>query len=423
MPAAGIADHPTPSSPAAAAPGRARAAGLTLPVVVLTTFFPNPRDPCRTPFMRNLVRALGATCDVHIVAPVPRRPAIGPWRETVDVPAEEVHEGFRLRHPRYLAVPGLHALSGLTYYLAVLPTLRAMQRTLGDFVLHAHCGYPDAVGAALAARALDVPLVVTVHGSDINASARQALLRPQIRWALRHARRVVAVSRPLQDEVARLTARAPERLACIPCAGFHPDAFHPRPRDEARARLGVPPGERVVLFVGHLVPVKGLDVLVEAWARRRAHGRAGAERLVLVGEGAERGRLERRAREAQVADSVQFVGPLAQSGVADWLAASDLLCLPSRSEGSPNVVVEALASGIPVVASRVGGVPDLVRDGVTGLLVPPGDAQALAAALAAALERRWEPQALAQSVRGLTWSAVAARNEELLAGVAAERAK
>ena len=111
---------------------------------------------------------------------------------------------------------------------------------------------------------------------------------------------------------------------------------------------------------------------------------------MLVGAGGERARLERLAREAGIEAGVFFLGALPQRQVADWIAAADLLCLPSHSEGSPNVVVEALASGVPVVATRVGGVPDLVADGVNGLLVPPADAHALSAALDEALRRAVE---------------------------------
>jgi glycosyltransferase involved in cell wall biosynthesis len=415
-----------PVPPSAGAPGRAQegergVAAVKLPVVVLTTFFPNPRDPNRTPFLRHLVRALDAHCDVRVVAPVPRRPQIGRWRDAEPVPPTERHDGVDLAHPRYLAVPGLHWLSGLTYYLAVRGTLRALRRAHGAFVLHAHCAYPDAVGAALAAREIGVPLVVTVHGSDVNVSAGQRLLRPQIRWALRVARRVLAVSRPLQERVAALTGSAPERLACIPCAGFAPEVFRLRPRAPVRAALGVGAGERLVLFVGHLFPVKAVDVLLRAWGARARRGTlAPDERLVLVGEGGERARLERLAHEEAIAERVTFLGPLPQKTVADWIAASDLLCLCSHSEGSPNVVVEALASGVPVVATCVGGVPDLVADGVNGLLVPPADPLALADALDAARVRAWDAPAIAASVSHLTWSALGARNHDALARVASE---
>ena len=381
-----------------------------LRVVVLTTFFPSPRDPYRTPFLRNLVDALAADCDIDLVIPVPRRPPIGPWRDAVPVPASENHAGWTLLHPRYLAVPGLHWLSGLTYFAGVWRTLRALKRRHGRFVLHAHCAYPDAVGAALAARVLGLPLVTTAHGSDINLSGRERLLRPQIRAALRAARRVIAVSAPLERAVAELTDLPPERISTIPCAGYSPAVFHPRPqadRAALRRTLGVTADARLVLFVGHLVPVKALDVLLRAWALlARSSPDVAAARLILVGEGGERAALERLARQEGVAERVEFLGPLPQPAVADWIAAADLLCLPSHAEGSPNVVVEALASGTPVVASRVGGIPDLVDDGVNGLLVAPGDPVALAGALAAALGRRWDPARISSSIEHLTWSAL-----------------
>jgi glycosyltransferase involved in cell wall biosynthesis len=305
-------------------------------------------------------------------------------------------------HPRYLAMPGLHWLSGLTYFASVWRTLRALKQRHGRFVLHAHCAYPDVVGAALAARLLGLPLVATAHGSDINLSGQHVLLRPQIRAALRSAHRVIAVSAPLARAVAELTDLPPSRVACIPCAGYSPAVFHPRtPDDRAALRhtLGVAAGTRLALFVGHLIPVKALDVLLRAWAQLlRARPRGATTRLILIGEGAEREALERLARQEGVADRVDFLGPLPQALVADWIAASDLLCLPSHAEGSPNVVVEALASGTPVVASRVGGIPDLVHDGVNGLLVEPADPAAL------------------------SWSALGRRNRDVLADVATETA-
>jgi len=189
-----------------------------------------------------------------------------------------------------------------------------------------------------------------------------------------------------------------------------------------RAALGVGAEERLVLFVGHLFPVKAVDELLRAWGLRARRGSlAPGERLVLVGEGSERAGLECLAREEGVADRVAFLGALPQVRVADWIAASDLLCLSSHSEGSPNVVVEALASGLPVVATCVGGVPDLVAHGENGLLVPPADPAALADALDAALARSWDADAIAASVAHLTWSVLGARNHEALISVASER--
>jgi glycosyltransferase involved in cell wall biosynthesis len=420
--------RPEPFAPVRAGGARPGAAedvhARRLRVVVLTTFYPSPRDPFRTPFLRNLVDALAADCDVDLVVPVPRRPQVGPWRDATPVPAVETWAGRTLTHPRYLAVPGLHWLSGLTYFAGVWRTLRALKQRHGFFVLHAHCAYPDVVAAAIAARCLGLPLVATAHGSDINLSARERLLRPQIRAALRAARRVIAVSAPLARAVEALTDLPPSRIECIPCAGYSPDVFHPHdPAGHATLRqaLGVGQDIRLVLFVGHLVPVKGLNVLLRAWATllRERPDRASA-RLVLVGEGAEREALVRLAEQEGVADQVAFLGPLPQAAVADWIAAADLLCLPSHAEGSPNVVVEALASGVPVVASRVGGIPDLVDDGVNGLLVPAGRPDALAAALATALDRDWAAARISASIDHLTWSALGRRNRDVLEAVAME---
>ena len=420
--------EPLVAAPAGPAAVRADAgpAGGRLRVVVLTTFFPNPRDPLRTPFLRNLVDAMAGDCDQELVISVPRRPPIGPWRDARPVPAIETHAGWTLAHPRYLAIPGLHWLSGLTYFLGAWRTLRALKQRHGRYVLHAHCAYPDVVGAALAAHLLDLPLVATAHGSDINISGRQRLVRPQIRWALGRARRVIAVSAPLAEAVTELTKLPADRVVCIPCAGYSPAVFRPRDAGERaalRQSLGIADDAPVVLFVGHLVPVKALDVLLNAWAALSRLLSVGAHpRLVLIGEGTQRDTLERQARELGLADQVAFLGPKPQPAVADWIAAADLLTLPSHAEGSPNVIVEALASGTPVVASRVGGIPDLVDDGVNGLLVPAGDAAALAEALAAALQRHWDAARISASIAHLTWPALGRRNHDVLAAVAMETA-
>jgi glycosyltransferase involved in cell wall biosynthesis len=226
--------------------------------------------------------------------------------------------------------------------------------------------------------------------------------------------------------MAELTGLPASRIDCIPCAGYSPAVFHPRGAQERaslRSGLGVAADARLVLFVGHLVPVKALDVLLKAWALLQSDPAGpGTARLVLIGEGAERAALERLARELGIADRAAFLGPLPQPAVADWIVAADLLCLPSHAEGSPNVIVEALASGTPVVASRVGGIPDLVDDGTNGLLVAPGDPAALAAALASALRREWVPARISSSIAHLTWSALGRRNRDVLADVASEAA-
>jgi teichuronic acid biosynthesis glycosyltransferase TuaC len=390
-------------------------------VATVTTFFPNSTDPSRTVFVKNLVKALSTLCDLDVVAPVPFAPAIRAvpsWYRRSRVGRLEHVDGIEVAHPRFLVIPKLDVLSGVAYFAGVLGTLWRLKRRHGPMLLHAHCAYPDGVGVALAARALRLPYVVTAHGSDINVYGERPMLRAQVRWALRGARAVVAVSQALLVKVDALTRPGASHLTHIPCAGFNPDVFHPRSRAQALEALGFAQQQRLVVFVGNLVPVKGVSFLIDAWQQLRNSGRLERDdRLVLVGEGPERATIERRVAAAGLAAEITLRGAVAQTDVSQWIAAARLLCLPSLSEGTPNVVVEALASGIPVVASRVGGVPELVRDDVNGRLVAPQRVGELAQALDTALSQDWDPAAIRRSVTHLTWSALAERNRDLFESI------
>jgi teichuronic acid biosynthesis glycosyltransferase TuaC len=385
-----------------------------LRIAVVTTFYPNLNAPYRTPFVRHLVQALAEQADVEVVAPIPYAPPWPrrrAWRSLREVPRETRDGKVPVGHPRYAVLPKVDALSGLTYALAVLPRLRRLHRERPIDVLHAHCAYPDAVGAALAARRLRIPLVVTAHGSDINVDAARPSLRFQIRRALACAAAVIAVSNSLRAKLLDLVPEAQERIACIPCAGINPVVFHLGDRAAARSRRELPPGARVALFVGNLVPVKGLDVLLAAWRMLLAAETVGsADRLIVIGNGILRERLAADIQAEDLRGTVRMLGSLPPPEVADWMQAASVLCLSSHHEGMPNVVVEALASGLPVVATAVGGIPDLVKPDSSGCLADAGDPRQFAAALTRAFARNWDAGQIAATVRGYNWMDLATRN-------------
>jgi glycosyltransferase involved in cell wall biosynthesis len=391
-------------------------------ILVVTTFFPNVASPQRAVFVKNLVRAMRQHCEVDVVAPVPYVPPLGlrpAWRAQRAIPSRENIDGIEVAHPRFVVLPKLGWLSGLGYFIGVWKNLSRWKRQLREgekAVVHAHCAYPDAVGVVLAARLLGLPCVVTAHGSDINVYAEKPGLRFQIRRALRNADGVIAVSARLEERIFRLTDIDRDRLCRIPCAGFDPQDFFPHARSALRKAFGIGENARVVVFVGLLVPIKGVEFLIEAWTGLIRDGRVGEEdRLVLVGDGPMRAALEVQARQS--GGNILFTGTLRQTDVARWISAANLLCLPSRNEGTPNVVVEALASGIPVVASRVGGIPELISERENGFLVPPEDSVALARALDAALGMTWDAEKIAASVAHLTWRSIADRNHDFLQSV------
>lgn len=317
-------------------------------------------------------------------------------------------------HPRFVVVPKIEFLTGLLYFLGIAAVIRRLRSASRGFVLHAHCAYPDGVGVALVARWLRIPYVVTAHGSDINIYAPQRLIRPQVRWAMRGAIAVIAVSEALKAKIAQLTNGELRCLETIPCAGFDEQVFRPRPQATAREGAKLDRAARVILVVGNLVPIKGHDCLFDALTLLGTRGVLRApDCIVVAGDGPLRRHLEGRAA-AMTVPQVRFLGSVPQSEVARWMNAATLLCLPSRDEGMPNVVIEAMASGIPVVATRVGGLPEIVVEGRNGVLVERDSPSSLANGLERAMSESWDPAAVQQSVASLTWRSIAARNLELI---------
>jgi glycosyltransferase involved in cell wall biosynthesis len=231
----------------------------------------------------------------------------------------------------------------------------------------------------------------------------------------------VAVSAALGERVVELGI--PRGRVVVQHNGVDGAAFTLRDRREARARLGLPPDRTLVCCVGNVKPEKGVDVLVEAMrVLDRELGEHGVD-LAVVGApyGTEKYDAEQRARVRALGlgERIRFHGKQLFEDIPFWMSACDVLALPSRREGCPNVVLEALASGRPVVASRVGGVPELL-DEKNGVLVPADDPAALARALQHVLARPWDEEALRASVECLSWDAVGRTYRDLLSAVVEE---
>ena len=390
-------------------------------IITITTLFPNVADRQRAIFVEKLVKSLMRFTSVNVISPVPFvlpffRSAN--WVKRRGIPLIELIGEIKVTHPRFVLLPKLMFIRAFFYCLGVLPQVRRIVKDHKNCVLHAHFAFPDAVAVGLVSTILGVPFFITVHGSDINVYSKYKLLLPQIRWALRRAHGVIAVSDELQRKVAELVGPTKITVVQIPCAGFDPGLFSKPPveidiADDARVRTG-----RVVLFVGRLVPIKGVEILVDAWGILRDRGLlAQNDCLVIIGDGELRRALETRALNASLQRHVRWLGELPHSEIAREMAKATILCLGSYNEGTPNVVIEALASGIPVVTTRVGGLPDVVIEGVNGFMVPPGEPAFLADGIASAFVAKWNKEAIRESVSHLTWDAIAERNFKFLSGV------
>lgn len=263
-----------------------------------------------------------------------------------------------ITYPRFINIPFLRAFCFVLFGF--------FRGILKDFdIIHAHYAVPQGFLGLLLKYTKRRPLVITVHGSDITLLSRNPVLRPILGAVLKNADNVIAVSTFLKGEVERLGVPK-GRVEVIYGGVTTPE------KEEA-----FDPAGRVIAFVGGLVPQKGVDVLIESFKRIKATDTG----LVIVGDGPERKRLEALATGVK---DIRFLGR--REGLKGILTKSDVLVLPSREEGFGLVLLEAMALGTPVVATNVGGIPEIVDDGVSGILVEKDNPEQLADAVVKVLE-------------------------------------
>jgi glycosyltransferase involved in cell wall biosynthesis len=397
-------------------------------VLMVTSSYPKFPGDVTAPFIESIahgVAARGHEVDVVLPAhPDLRRSSAEPVRffPYAYAPrpewsrwgyAQSLRADVRVRGVAWLLAP----LAGVAVRGAVAARLEERRYD----AVHVHWVVPNAALVADIVSAHRAPLVVSLHGSDVFVAERLAPARWLARRALRAAGAVTACSFDLFQRALRLGA-PPARTRVVPY-GVDLERFSPAvSADGIRARLGVPEDAFLVLGLGRLVEKKGFRHLVAAAARTEG------VHLLIAGEGDLRDDLQAQARAAGVA--AHFPGALARGDMAAAIAASDVVVVPSvvdragNVDGLPNALLEALAAGKPVVASRVAGIPDVVEDGHNGLLVPEKDERALAAALVRLRQepetrRRLAAEARRRAEKALGWDAAARRFEECYAQAAA----
>jgi teichuronic acid biosynthesis glycosyltransferase TuaC len=357
-------------------------------ILTFTTLFPNAAAPAHGVFVENRLRHLVASGGVsaRVVAPVPwfpsSAPIFGHYASFAKAPRQEERFGITIEHPRYPVVPkfGMH-VAPLLLFLAALPVLRRLHASQDFDLIDAHYFYPDGIAAALLGRALGKPVTITARGTDINLIPQHALPRRMIRWAGANAAGMIAVSEALRREM--IAQGLPGHRIRTLRNGVDLAMFRPTARVETRAELGL--STPTLLSVGHLIERKGHDRVIAALAKLPGYS------LLIAGDGPERAALETLAASQGVAERVRFLGSVPHHTLARLYSAADALVLASSREGWPNVLLEAMACGTPVVASNVWGAPELVCDPAAGVLMPELSAAGVVAgvnALFAALPSR-----------------------------------
>ncbi len=377
-------------------------------VVVVTNIFPNPAEPTRGTFIASLVRALPK--DVTVTAVIVPLPWFPKWKPLARfprlylnacIPNQWEWEGIPVYCPKYFFLPKvMGALQSLMVFLSIFPVLSRLKKERQCQIINAHFIYPDGVAACWAARQLHLPIVLSARGTDINQYAYYRFRRPQIIFALLKASQITAVSETLTKQIIALGV--PHTKVSHIANGIDHTAFYPQDPIACRRQLRLDPTLPHLLFVGRFSEEKNIATLIEAvrMLQDKNHHRFD---LHLVGQGTLETELKERARSLKYPDWIHFQGARGHEEIPVWLGAAAALCLPSLREGMPNVVLEALASGRPVIASKVGGSVNLIKNEKNGYLYEPNTAAELARAIEMTLSQGWDVATITASVAHLTW--------------------
>lgn len=368
-------------------------------IVVFSSLFPSPAQPGAGVFVRERMFRVGAHVPLCVVAPTPWFPfqsLLRRWRPHFrpTPPAFQEQQGFDVWYLRYLSFPGvLKSLDGLFMALGAYRRLRQLQRQGRLDLIDAHFGYPDGYAAVLLGRWLRVPVTITMRGTE-DRHSRAAGLLPRLRTALLGCQQVFSVSAALKQVAVNLGVPADK----VEVVGNGVDAhkFHPLDRADCRRALGLPADAPVLISVGGLVERKGFHRVIEALPELIRHY-PGLVYLIVGGpsaEGNNRAELEAQVARLGLIDHVRFLGTRRPEELSTVLSAADVFVLATRMEGWANVFLEAMACGLPVVTTDVGGNREVVCRPELGTVVPFGDSVALGAALKGALAQSWDRSAI-----------------------------
>lgn len=371
-----------------------------LKIAVVTRYFPSSAEPWQGRSIYQTLRVLAHKTDVRVFYPNASYPHLLKPRSQSYDKLDPSYSPPEVK-ASYYDYPALPVVSRpFNGWMAVRALLPAVREFAPDLIFSCFL-YPDGYAALKIAKALAVPVVAMSIGSDINRIG-DPLTAMHTRTVLHGADCLVTVSGDLRNKAVAMGA-SPEKTRAI-VNGCDLSVFHVRDRLAARRKLGIDPAAEAVIYIGRMDVKKGLRELVEAAVRLRPK-RANLH-VYLVGEGPDRLAIESAIKANNAASYIHALPGCAFDDVAVWMAAADLVTLPSYMEGCPNVVLEALASGRPVVATNVGGIPEIMSD-ECGRLVPLRNSGSLAQALASVLDSPWDAKAI--SAHGSrSWETVAA---------------
>ncbi len=386
-------------------------------ILVLTTLYPNNVQHRHGIFIENRVRELVKhypETNVKVIAPVPYFPAwlpISDYEPYSRVVAKEWRNAIEVVHPKYWVVPKIGMnLTPYFLYQACVKAIKAMQvNGFSIDVIDAHYFYPDGVVASWLGRKFNIPVMVTARGSDINIIPKNTIARKRIIKALENVQASGAVSQALADKMVKLAPKAKPPVVLrngVDLTFFTPHALKP----QLPSFLG--DNDKLILSVGNLVELKGHHLVIEALSLLYD------AKLIIIGEGKEKHNLQKLVKKLGLVQRVYFTGNISQSELPGYYAMADVLVLASSREGMPNVLLESLACGTPVIATDVGGSAEVISDNSIGELIPDREISYIVQALKARFDKRYNPEIFKHFSSQLGWRHITEKQFKLLNQIA-----
>ncbi|HNW01292.1 MAG TPA: glycosyltransferase [Burkholderiaceae bacterium] len=377
-------------------------------IVVLSSLFPNRLQPMAGLFVRERMFRVAQQLPLSVVAPVPWfpfqslmrlvRPGFRP-----PAPGTETQDGTTVFHPLFFSIPGaFKSMDGLFMAIGCLPRFWRLKRLGRLDIIDAHFAYPDGYAATLLGKWLNVPVTITMRGTETR-HVKDPVLRPRVCAALSRASRVFSVSDSLR-QVALSCGIDPSKLQVIG-NGVDIAKFSPQAQSSARDSLGIPRQSKVLVTVGGLVERKGFHRVIAAMPELLKKY-PNLTYLIIGGpspEGDWTQQLKQLVSDHQLDSSVRFLGPIPADKLSQPLSAADVFVLSTRNEGWANVLLEAMACGLPVVATDVGGNREVVSSTALGAIVPFDDDDALVNAITQSLATGWDRAAIRAYAEANTW--------------------
>jgi len=371
--------------------------------LIITNLYPNPSQPTRATFNFQQFEHLGNLCELLILVPV----FPNDWKFIKNISDLNLSKKNKVHYFRVPTVPKLGKfVNAKILACTILLFKRSLLKNFSPNFIIGCFAYPDGVASSLVASRLKIPCFMKIHGTDINVMGQITPIKKQIKKELSRIEGVLSVSEALAENVKQMGF--PKEKITVIYNGINHKKFYPRNRLESRDKLGLNKDKMIILFVGNLLETKGVVDLVKAFITSKIKAN-----LIYIGAGNAKEHINLLTKNLNSDQSIEIIEPQNHNLIPDWLAACNLLALPSHNEGVPNVVLEAMACGRPVVASNVGGIPEILPV-KSGILVEKGDLDGLAKALIKGIKIDWDPEHINSNTKKFNWTINASQTYKVI---------